>query len=361
VINHNDAVNGGGIAVGDNGTGSAVVRLFPSDDSNPTKLDDNSAAGNGGAIYAEGASDVCLFAPSLHRNLATEGAAIYKRDGGGIYLNAGIPSRLGAECGPETVAALGGATGCAYGGDCNVFAYNKTEDSGSNPTDGAILFHYNAELIGSRFRLQHNSSAQVITANSGGTIISRCLVTDNDIREAAILSYYWGGGTTQIGECTIANNTMYTGGHVLDMEVISQVSIGSLIIAEPGIPSLRFIPLYSGEQPQAHYIISGEVATFPSDPTLMAMANPYVNFVDPEDGDYHLTVTAPALDYAPVHADASLDCSSGIYDLPNVTNRFGAQDLGAYELPPPDRIFASGFGDAIAPLIGCDTNATGGE
>lgn len=40
----------------------------------------------------------------------------------------------------------------------------------------------------------------------------------------------------------------------------------------------------------------------------------------------------------------------GIYDLPSMPNRFGTQDLGAYELETDDRIFASGLSDLVAPL-----------
>ena len=107
--------------------------------------------------------------------------------------------------------------------------------------------------------------------------------------------------------------------------------------------------------------IQGEVATIGSDPTLTASPNLFASFVDVFGGDYHLRSDSPAIDYAPAHVDESLDCATGIYDLPNVVNTYGPQDLGAYELPPSDRIYASGFGDAVAPLNSCDTNATGSQ
>jgi hypothetical protein len=60
-------------------------------------------------------------------------------------------------------------------------------------------------------------------------------------------------------------------------------------------------------------------------------------------GDYRLSLGSIAIDFAPATAQtATRDGGPRVFDFVTMQDRFGAQDLGAYELAP-DLIFADGF------------------
>lgn len=351
-ISWNSASNGGGIAAATDG---AVARIFAHDSEHPTAVEHNSASVDGGGIYLQDATDVCLFAPDFDDNIAEDGAAIYKTDSGGIYVNDGIPARLGTDCGPESISDLGGAlpgADCAFGAPCNVFDLNLTENPDGSPSDGAIIYHYRGELVGARFRVQSNSAGYAIGALEAGTEISRCLVTDNLIYKALIVSDYWGSGDTYFDQCTFSRNVFALGiTYVMEFLQMNQVSLSGDIIDQQGYASVNFTPDLMGGTFGVTYTMSNDISTLPhgiSNPGVVQVVDP--GFVEPAIGDYHLRNDSPALDFEPAVYDFSLDCLYGPSDLPNVPNRFGPSDLGAYELYSTDRIFGSGFGDIVKPL-----------
>jgi predicted outer membrane repeat protein len=351
VIQGNGAGNGGGVAVIENGNGSAVLRMFARDLSHPSVLSNNSATHLGGAIYLSGKTDACLFAPRIEGNTAEDGAAIYKYDSGGIYINNLIPARLGSECGPDLVSDLGGAKRCNYAANCDVINENTAQHADLSPADGSIIHVQFGELVGSRWRMQKNKGGGLIVGSQGGAFVSRCLMTDNTVTDALISYIYWGSGSTTYQSCTIANNSI-GGDSVFQFSNQNLISLKYDIIEQPGVPSVYFSPYENGATITAGYIMSNDISTIPH------AANPSIvqddpHFVDAALGDYHLRSNSPALDFAPEYDDPDLDCNAYIYDLPGVSNKFGTTDLGPYETSNNDRIFASGIGDLVKPLNGC--------
>lgn len=345
----NVAANGGGIAVYDNGNGNALLRVFPLDPADPTAISSNSATNFGGGIYLHGNADVCLFAPRVNNNDAIEGAAIYKEGGSGIYINR-FPDRLGADCGPEPVTALGGVTDCLYQAHCNEFSKNTAYGNNQPQTHsvGSILYYDTGELIGTRFRIQHNTGAHAISSFYASTIVTRCLVTDNTVSDFLVSIDEWGGGLTHFKSCTFAHNTIGSS-EVFSFNHQEAISLSYDIIAEPGHLSSTFFAYNPGDTMSVGYMMSNEIDTLPhaNNPGIV-LDNPH--FVDPAIADYHLRNDSPALDFAPLVYDQALDCRLGnSIDLP-VTDKSGPADLGAYELSSLDRIFASGLGDPVRPL-----------
>lgn len=353
VLSTNYAVNGGGVAVIDNGNGEAVLRMFAY---GPTQtastIQGNSASSFGGAIYLGGAADACLFAPDIESNRAPEGAAIYKDfngiTGNGTYINRGFPSRLGVECGPETVASLGGSTDCSSASSCNAINGNMTQNADGSFSAGSVIYDFGGELVGSRFRIQHSDADYAISARGGAADVSRCLITDNHVSTALIRADNNQGSATSFDECTFARNTI-DGTYVFDFSYQIAPSLDHDIIYQPGHPSVHFIPTFPGDALNVSYTMSNDTSTLgPQSPSVVSGA-PY--FVDAANGDYHLDPFAQiALDFAPALGDTDLDGHTGWVDLPSIQNQFGAGDLGAYERQnlfyncgTSDTLFCNGF------------------
>ncbi len=100
-----------------------------------------------------GLADACLFAPRIKSNYAEDDAAIYytsgtDNSGSGIYFNDGSPTRLGLDCGPDSVADLGRTRDCNAGDDtCNAVIANATQHSDTSPSAGATVFNANGDTI----------------------------------------------------------------------------------------------------------------------------------------------------------------------------------------------------------------------
>jgi hypothetical protein len=98
---------------------------------------------------------------------------------------------------------------------------------------------------------------------------------------------------------------------------------------------------------RASYVMLLDANTFPVASDTIVAAEP--TFVDAANGDYHLRATSWGLDFAPVESSGpsnDLDGNLRNVDLLQVPNRFGARDLGAYELRyvcAADTIFCDGF------------------
>lgn len=347
VLDGNGAANGGGVAVINNGNGTPVLRVFARDSDHPSVIANNSASVNGGAIYMDGQANTCLYAPHINNNQAADGAAIYKKQpygDGGLYIN-DAPDSLGTQCGPETISALGGAISCNYAAHCNTFTDNNT----GGAADSAVINQQFGEFTAQRFSLQSSSAVYAIRTQDTIINVSRCLITDNQTASSVVVSDYWDVGTSvSYKSCTIANNTI--GGNAPVFRFLEQrfVDISDSIIYQPGLKSVHFTPYIGGDVITASYIMTNDTTTLPGNNPSIVIDDP--RFADVTSGDYHLRNDSPALDFAPDESDQSLDCYFGTFDLVSVANRFGASDLGAYELLSTDRIFASGMGDPMKPI-----------
>jgi predicted outer membrane repeat protein len=189
-IYFNSANSGAGIAVIDNGSGEAVLREFATSASQPTAISNNTASSHGGGIFVTGQADACLFAPYIANNIAEDGAAVYYSfyvagsanyaTDSGIYINGGSPSRLGADCGPELVADLGGSRDCRpYDAQCSAFVSNATQHADGTGSDGGVISTVGGDLVATRFRIRESVAGSAFSISKA--VVDRCLITDNGV------------------------------------------------------------------------------------------------------------------------------------------------------------------------------------
>lgn len=358
VVAANRAANGGGVAAIDDGNGEAVLRVFADAAQQPSSFVDNRATSNGGGVYLTGAADACLFSAHFAGNVAEDGAAVYHAwfiaDGsgnhtldGGVYINGGAPARLGSECGPETVAALGGTTTC-FADACSTFTGHATRHADDTPSAGSVFYLYLNELIGSRLRIQHSSVANVIYGGSGKINLSTCLITDNGVSGNLIAAgQIYPGYTTNIARCTIANNTI----DAADVIDLGQTMTGNLaydIFDQPGKPAAVFGP--GDHTLDVSYTMAADAVGLPT-ATNPGVVQARPDFVDAASGDYRLLLASHGVDFAPSIAGSDLDGAPRSIDLAAIANKFGPVDLGAYERQSAfacdasaDALFCDGFG-----------------
>ena len=364
VVSSNDAPKGGGISVYDVGSGEGVLRVYAHAAATPTTIEgntaigfaDNDSDGFGGALYLIGAASACLFAPHIVDNVAEDGAAIFESayNGSstvadvGVYINGGAPARLGTDCGPESVASLGGTKDCVAGdADCSTISDNATQHADATPSAGTTL--YVSNLVGERFRMRGNIANRLIT--SGDLDLKRCLLVENSV-SGPLLS----GGTSspvRIHACTIANN-------VIDDSFVMQYFGGGTdldlaydIIDQPSHNTVNWLSGY-GATFDVSYVLSNSTAGLPQNNPSVVQGTPY--FADAAHGDYHLAAFPQlALDFgqgANFDAYVDLDGAPAPIDLAAAPNHLpGSADLGAYERQnlfdgcgSADTLFCDGFG-----------------
>jgi len=335
-IEHNSAEFGGGIEVGATNDGSGVLRVFSTDPDNPTEISDNTASSAGGGISILGGTTAahgtaCLFDTTLIINSAGQvGGAIDVEDGGHLFINAS-----NAECDFPTVAVLGAVHCDPANNYCNMVELNGAT---TNMAMGAIQFTGAAQIDARRVRLFANTTPYVLfgqyATSQASVAFSQCLVTNNSTTGALVNLQ---GSTASFDGCTFADDTIggsavfaFDSGLTLTRSIVSEGN--SLAVYDPGAATGL----------AAHYLIlSGPKLQTDSTVTY---TDPL--FVDAPAGDFHLQAASPAIDYAPTGSETGstdLDLMPREVDLPQVTNRFGARDLGPYEYPPPDVIFRNGF------------------
>lgn len=355
VIAANYATNGGGIAVRDDGHGEAVLRVFADAAHQPSSIVENRAATNGGGIHLSGLADVCLFAPRIKSNFAEDGAAIYytsgtSDSGSGIYFNDGSPTRLGLDCGPESVADLGGTRDCNAGDDtCNAVIANATQHADMSPSAGATVFNTNGDTIARQIRIHDNIAARVLQVGSSGTThIYRCLVTDN---LASDYLFDISAGVADIRACTIANNSIGAD-YVFNLNTTSSILLTYQIVDQPG----KHTALWTANPMFAHFY-SGPMLTNDAfglnTPNSQMIVVGAPTFVNAAQRDYHLApIVQTALDFGYVSKTSDFfipDLDNNVFppvDLPGIPNNIGTADLGVYErqfLCAADDIFCNGF------------------
>ncbi|HSJ42127.1 MAG TPA: hypothetical protein VK955_13895, partial [Xanthobacteraceae bacterium] len=331
-IYYNSANSGAGIAVIENGAGEAVLREFATSASQPTVIADNTATGNGGGIFVSGQADACLFAPYIASNIGLDGAAIYYTVGnaatsGGIYVNGGSPGRLGADCGPELVADLGGSKDCRpYDAQCNAIASNAAQvPAGTTNTGGAIITVLGGDLTATRFRLTGGVAGYAITEFYHEAVINRCLIADNELA-----SYLVQGTAGTFHNCTIANNFIEGGAVFWYYYLPTKLDLANDIIDQPGSYTALW-DASAGGQFNVGYVLTNNTAGLPSGNPSIVQGLP--TFVDAANGDYHLApVAQKVLDFGNTGV-VGFDLDGGYpnIDLQSIPNFLGFGDLGAYE------------------------------
>ena len=368
VIQYNDAVNGGGIAIIASTTYTPPgiglwANLFATDANHPGAIFSNAATQFGGAVYLKSNYDstakiavtsaFCATSFNIDGNVAPEGSAIYSDlnqfngvtfDSNGVYLN-----RPGGCYDDYNGTNLAAGVACS-GVSCSTLNDNGSLNASNQPTGGSVIYADRATYFDAyRFVMRFNHGGHALHLHATQLVdIVDCLLADNT--ESGELLY---DDTSEIyvDSCTIANNVlggpgvMYVSGPHDNFNALLYS-----IVDQPGL-----VTQYGGSNITAEYLLSNDLSSLPSSYNTQG-APVYVNAAG---GDYHLQLGSPGMDYGPVHSGLNIGFYPGVdldnkprsFDIPGVANLHGPRDLGAYERSPAcyraDSMFCDGFDDVF--------------
>lgn len=315
----NQALYGGGVAVGSAGSDAAELQLFTTDPTRQAFLGYNTASNKGGGIHASNAKSVVrLWNAVIDNNDAPDGAAVYLASAAGFYANF---------AGMHPVAS-----GCSVGTDCGRIS-NNVADTGSSP--GAIIHGESGSPIQfgnppttslpdprGGMVIRDNVAGSVIDG-AGATNIIRSIIGNNTTSSDLIKQT---GQTLTVYDSTIAGNTI-GGGSAILRTASSNVGIERAILWQPGSTSWS----HSGgsltidrTDASENGSLGGGFAAYTFDPL----------FIDPAHGDYGLRAGSGAIDFAMAGLNQDRDAFGRLrnVDLPNADNP-GTRDIGALERP----------------------------
>jgi predicted outer membrane repeat protein len=334
------------------------ANLYHIDPSLRMRVVGNIAGEFGGGIDIEQGAQVRAWDVVIEQNRAREGGGVALYDDGQGDNTLFLLHRYVL---PETPqgdpATFDLARRCADPSVCNVLQDNIAQDSNGASTHGAALRvsvddsgQSRAILVGGRMtRNSGRSLAKVQSFNSGAAIASMQLngvlvdgnASSDDLIDANAT------GRLSIVSSTFASNNI--GGdavihpHGRFCADGFGLFLNSSIVWQPG--KLVQSDLTSTATGCLTHLVVGELGSIPeADRPLSRLGDP--RFVNPTLGNFDLQSSSPALDFAPAVSGA-VTYSGGprTIDLSGVTNGFGPQDAGAYELAglPTDELFANSF------------------
>ena len=340
VIYANTARFGGGIAVmGADASFSldAGVRLFTTDASRPVRVHGNRATQSGGAIYLHpdigidnaSAASLCAFDFRIEDNRAPEGSAIYADTSNVIGIDLGSDVHLNgtymSTCYGPALPSLG-AVACTPGPLCNTINANIAEDVNGQPAAGAaILLQTAASLDANRVILSNNRGGQALRLTHDGLDgyngrVTNCLFADNVVSGPLILAD--DGADLELDNCTLTNNTI---GAAQVIQASDAFKLSDSVLWQPGKLSLQS----GGLRDMSNVVTSEKFSLDGGSVASVIEADP--RFIDSAHGDYHLQAASPAVDFSSTGGASDLDRRPRGVELPQVPNRYGAGDLGAYE------------------------------
>jgi hypothetical protein len=347
-VSDNYATNsGGGILAAKAGT---KVDIYNVDANGPTRLVRNSAESYGGAIAIDDDADVTVYDGIIEANRAylgggavnvfdegSDDAAIFKMLKGDQVGNPAFFDQR-VRCEPaiaETCNRLSNNTARSFSGEAASGSAIRTSAAGI--VDGVAGFRLEG------VKLDRNLGGSLVSFTSGfrfnQSYLIGCLVVGN----TSDGPLFYARPDLYIKSSTIASNLV--NGAILGIDPDGASRIFSNIVKEiePFVAEEFFDSRMFGLN-----ILSSVVNIPPQFPETNLVANPL--FVDEANGNYRLAFGSSALDFvsnAPEDVNRNYFEAVRVVDLPNIVNRFGAQDAGAYEMAsvtqPVDALFRSGF------------------
>ena len=303
VVQGNRAREGGGIAVADGARLNMYGNSF---------LLDNLADVSGGALWVAPASALGAETSVLVQSAldgAPEGAAACPSPEfcAGIYFNRAIDPAGNAMSGGVLEVAAGGE-GTAQVDLRGVRIMSNRGFSLVSQESTPSRVSINGSLIAEN-RVDGSFAAFISASSSNGLVLSASTVVNNLFTNPSSLVF--GTGTT----CDPQDDAV-------------GVHLRRSIIWQPGHGLL--FTLF--DPPQANcftHLIANDFGWLDTAPDRLAIDPQFVNV---SSGDYHLASTSPALDFAPAFPDdVVLGLGPRAINLPAVSDRFGPQDLGAFE------------------------------
>ncbi len=330
--NEVEDVGGGAHATG----GLASIEIYTIDALQPARVVGNRAY-VGAAVSGNGGAVVRLFDVNVEQNIGNMAAVWINSFASPGAVSTSFLMQGGVDGAPA------GAAACADPESCNRFVGNGADGNGA-----ALWISANwkdqvpalATLRGTR--IEGNTGRWTIYVQEAVLDLDGALVVRNTASSALVNS---AAGRIAVTASTIAGNDIGPAQRIIYAPgscggPLSGTRIERSIVWQPGHALAGFDTDFPVQPECFRHVIAADFTALAPSPERV-VADP--QFVDPAAGDYRLAPGSPALDFAPAHAgDATRDRGRRVVDLADAPDRFGSQDLGAYERST-DTIFRSGF------------------
>jgi len=359
-ISDNSAGYGGGISsiAGGDSNEDVFVQLQAASSTAPVSVSGNSARHEGGGVYTRAGSTfttdgndyiyatVCANNFVIDDNSAAEGSAIFAdHDAGGLLS---LP--FGSEVALNFTGTIVGTRGCAgaahvctLGTPCNEIKGNYRSGSSGSEDGSAVFVQGDGDFHAWNVTLQANQGAHVLKVEGDTAADLRTILVAENATQGELIEM-GGDGDLRAQDATLAGDSI-GGTHVIRAR---NVTMYNSIVAEGQPQTFDF----NGNAEGGKNV--GGVLTNPADTTMLlgdTILYGQPLFADAAHGNYRLAPYSPGLDVGVADGTAprDLDGSKRDIDLPQIGNRLGPRDLGAYELQfiPPcagsDEIFCARF------------------
>jgi uncharacterized repeat protein (TIGR01451 family) len=299
----------------------------------------NRAREGGGIAVADGARLNMYGNSFLLDNLAdVAGGALWVMPGGAAGIDTRVLMQSTLEGAPED------ATTCPNPEQCAGIFFNRAINNSGDAMPGAVLQVAaggagTAQVDLRGVRIMSNRGLSLVSQESAPSRVSinGSLIAENRIDGGfgAFVSQS-ASNALVLSASSVANNlfmnpssTVFgTGTTCAPQDDAVGVHLRRSIIWQPG-HSLLFTLF---DPPQAScftHLIANDFGWLGTAPDRLAIDPQFVNV---STGEYHLASTSPALDFAPAFPDdVVLGLGPRAINLPAVSDRFGPQDLGAFE------------------------------
>ncbi len=224
-----------------------------------------------------------------------------------------------------------------YGGGVYAYGYNNiincvVRNNTASSSGGGIYSGGSNRIVGCQVTNNESQSygGGIYTDNSNDTVMN-CVIADNS-------SHYFGGGlyvyASQVLNCVIANNnSYYSGGGIYNSSSVCNIYNSIIWGNTRRYESNNLYFGYNSTTPKLRYCAVEDGDTT-GNCLVLASGNDgynaslyYVRFIDPANGDYHLHVSSPCVDFG------LNSIAHSTYDLDGNPRIHGSQiDLGPYEV-----------------------------
>jgi hypothetical protein len=342
LVGNVSATRGGGLYL----TGSNAGANFNAEETGVASAVVNNRAQRGGGIAVAGDARADLVDAVVSDNVALV-------EGGAFWL------APGAAMGNGTRLLMRGASvgdvSCLRAEDCNTVANNQAWDSqlapGARAKPGSLIAFgaspegkAHALFVGTRIERNRGTTLSQ-QANRSELTFNGALIVDNHV-EAQMFDALITGGGLRVTASTIAGNHFPLPGVPVFLAPTTCGSGVTGLRVERSIvwqPTEQAFPGTLGPLDPAcyRYLIASNFPGLPASPERIS-DDP--QFRDPATGDYRLAPASPGVDFAPpvtAPVDWTRDGTARSTDRPAITDRFGIQDLGAYEQNDEHVVMAS--------------------
>ncbi len=302
--------------IGNNNTAASIVANVADSDENQT--------GSGGGIYVEGInSEATLINAFINFNNARLGGGIYASDQSKVTI--------------ETAYSSGT---CWRPGYCSQITSNSSiGGAGIFAGSGADI-----NISNTYFQLNKSNSGSAMSLFTSGAVTTKAVIEGslivNNGDTNSIATFFNVGAELSIRYSTIADNQVINN----ESNIYSE---GDLTLVSSIIHNTDGSKVYlsgPGGTVGQYCLMVNETNTLPADINTV-LNDP--QFINREDGDFHLTSKSPAIDFCdtlvfgPRFNDSDND--PRIFNDPTVLNRIGSIDLGYDETYENDIIFRDGL------------------